>query len=113
MAMQALGHEALHASAMRAARGVVLFAAQSRTGKSTVAFGLSCRGYEQWSDDGVVFSVAEEGATAVPLPFDVRLRPQSADILGSAARPAVRCDGGVFQREPEPYRRHLPLEPHR
>ena len=58
MALQALGSEALHASAIQADGRVIAFAAVSQTGKSTVAYGLSRRGYEQWADDGVVLEVA-------------------------------------------------------
>lgn len=82
MALQAFGHEALHASAIVVpATGVCVFAADSETGKSTIAYGLRQRGYRQWSDDGVVFTVSDRGATALPLPFSVRLRPGSSAIV--------------------------------
>jgi len=82
MALQALGSEALHASAIQADGRVIAFAAVSHTGKSTVAYGLSRRGYEQWADDGVVLEVGGGRALAVPLPFDVRLRPESSGMFG-------------------------------
>jgi hypothetical protein len=82
MALQALGHEALHASAVLTEGGVIAFAAASQTGKSTVAFGLSRRGYQQWADDGVAFKISGGQALAVPLPFDVRLRPESSGMFG-------------------------------
>ena len=82
MALQALGSEALHASAIEADGRVIAFAAVSQTGKSTVAYGLSRRGYEQWADDGVVLEVGGGRALAVPLPFDVRLRPESSGMFG-------------------------------
>lgn len=94
MALQALGHEALHASAVVAASGVVAFAARSKTGKSTVAFALNRRGYQQWADDGVVLAVDGGRVVAVPLPFDVRLRPEASGMFG--------FDASKFHRfEPE------------
>jgi len=85
MALQAFGFEAMHASAVAEDRGVVVFAARSGTGKSTIAFGLSRRGYRQWSDDAVVFHSSSDGPIAAPLPFTVRLRPPSAALVGTAA----------------------------
>lgn len=82
MALQALGHEALHASAVVVSGRVMAFAARAHTGKSTVAYGLSRRGYPQWADDGVVVSVEGDTVQAIPLPFDVRLRPESSDAFG-------------------------------
>ena len=76
MALQVLGWEALHASAIVTDRGIVAFCAVSETGKSTVAFALRRRGFPQWSDDGLVFRTGG-GVTAVPLPFEARLRPES------------------------------------
>jgi len=76
MALQVLGWEALHASAIVTASGIVAFCAVSETGKSTVAFALRRRGFPQWSDDGLVFRT-DGGVIAVPLPFEARLRPES------------------------------------
>jgi hypothetical protein len=73
--LQVLGFEALHASAIVSGGGVVVFAGRSKVGKSTLAFGLSGRGFRQWSDDAVVFRMAGDTPEAVPLPFTVRLRP--------------------------------------
>ena len=82
MAIQALGGEALHASAVVAREGVVAFAARARTGKSTLAYGLSRRGFGQWADDAVALRVAGGQVMTVPLPFEVRLRPESAALFG-------------------------------
>ena len=82
MALQALGHEALHASGVLAPSGVVAFAARAHSGKSTFAYGLSRRGFPQWADDGVVVEVEEGRVRAVPLPFDVRLRAESSGAFG-------------------------------
>ena len=47
------GWEALHASAVLSPQGVVAFCAGSGTGKSTIARGLSERGYQLCADDAV------------------------------------------------------------
>jgi hypothetical protein len=82
MALQVLGWEALHASAIVTSEGVVAFCAVSETGKSTLAFGLRRLGFPQWSDDGVVFRVADQRPLAEPLPFEARLRPESRTLFG-------------------------------
>ena len=84
MALQALGWEALHASAIVCRSGVVAFCAASETGKSTIAFALRRRGYPQWSDDGVVFRTERGVAVTIPLPFEVRLRRPSREIFADA-----------------------------
>jgi hypothetical protein len=120
MALQALGREALHASAVLSPAGVVAFAARSHTGKSTVAYGLSRRGFPQWADDGVVLEIEMQTARAVPLPFDVRLRAESSGAFGLdearearfrqfAPEHAVKADEGtaplaaivLLERDPE------------
>ena len=82
MATQALGREALHASGVLTAAGVVAFAARSHTGKSTLAYGLSRRGFVQWADDGVAFDVSGGGVSTFPMPFHVRLRAESSRLVG-------------------------------
>ena len=82
MAMQALGREALHASGILTASGVVAFAARSHSGKSTLAYALSRRGFPQWADDGVALDVSPGRVTSIPLPFQVRLRPESSRLFG-------------------------------
>lgn len=77
--LQSQGAEILHASAVSTAQGVIAFCARSETGKSTLAFGLSKRGYPLWADDAVMFRV-QEAVTAIQLPFSVRLRKPSADF---------------------------------
>ena len=79
------GLEALHASAVTTARGVIAFCARSGTGKSTLACALRARGFGQWADDAVVFQSEDDGAiTAMPLPFSVRLDEQSREYAGAA-----------------------------
>ena len=106
MAMQVLGWEALHASAVVSQHGIVAFCASSETGKSTVAYGLRQRGFAQWSDDAVVFQTERTSACAVPLPFQVRLRPASHYIFGRRyASPSTRQEntaGEQIHTEPLP-----------
>lgn len=92
MALQALGREALHASAVLSPRGVVAFCAQSQTGKSTLAFGLARRGYSQWADDAVVIEMRNGSPVALPLPFRVRLRQPAASFYD---QPDNRGSGSV------------------
>lgn len=82
MALQVLGYEVLHASAVRGPHGVVALCAISETGKSTIAYGLSTRGHELWADDAVAFGLSAQGAQALPLPFSLRLRDTSAAYYG-------------------------------
>jgi hypothetical protein len=83
IALQALGAEALHASAVHTPRGVVGFFATSETGKSTLAFELAKRGHAQWSDDSLVFDTEFVDATVVRLPFRARVR-------GDTSQPRTR-----------------------
>jgi hypothetical protein len=82
MALQALGGEALHASGVLGPSGVVALCGDSGVGKSTLACALSARGHLLWADDAVAFEVANAGVVAVPLPFRINLRPESAAALG-------------------------------
>ena len=81
-ALQFFGREVLHASAVVVKGKVVAFSAYSKTGKSTVAFALAQRGYEPWADDALAFETGPEGARTLPLPFAVRLRPESREHFG-------------------------------
>ncbi|HYR76605.1 MAG TPA: hypothetical protein VEM96_12270 [Pyrinomonadaceae bacterium] len=81
MALQVSGREVLHASAVRSSAGVAALCGLSETGKSTIAFGLSRRGYPLWADDAVVFEVSGHGAQAVSLPFNMRLRQAAATLF--------------------------------
>jgi hypothetical protein len=96
MAVQALGGEALHASGVIGPQGIVALCGKSGTGKSTLARAIGARGHELWADDAVAFEIANAGVVAIPLPFRVNLRPESAEVLGdggvvgSAERPSTR-----------------------
>jgi len=87
MALQVRGHEVLHASAVLTPQGVVALCAVSGTGKSTTALGLSRQGWPLWADDAVAFEASESGVAAVPLPFDIRLRPEAATFFSRDSAP--------------------------
>jgi hypothetical protein len=78
MALQVCGREVLHSSAIRSSAGVTALCGLSEVGKSTLAYGLSRRGYSLWADDTVAFEISENGSSSILLPFHVRLRPASA-----------------------------------
>jgi hypothetical protein len=82
MALQARGRQVLHASGVLGPKGVVALCAVSETGKSTLAFGLGSRGFQPWADDAVAFELTDDGVVALPLPFTLRLRPESAAFFG-------------------------------
>ncbi|MBN2303395.1 MAG: hypothetical protein JXQ72_02885 [Anaerolineae bacterium] len=82
LVLQVRGSEVLHASAVIMPAGVVAFGAISETGKSTLAYAFSQRGYEQWADDAVLFSIDGGSAHTTQLPFAIRLRPESASFFG-------------------------------
>jgi hypothetical protein len=77
LAFQARGTEVLHASAVHTSRGIVALCAVSGTGKSTLAVGLSQRGYRVWADDAVAVATTGERVMALPFPFTLRLRPDA------------------------------------
>jgi hypothetical protein len=102
-ALQALGHEVLHASGVITPRGVVAFCANRRVGKSTMGYALSTRGYPLWADDAVALEFQHRSIESPFLPFRLRLRPPSASFFGSDARgavPAAYDDRGPEQRAP-------------
>jgi hypothetical protein len=82
MALQVVGKEALHASGIQTERGTIAFCATSESGKSTIAYGLSRRGYRLWSDDAVVFEISDRVVSTLLLPFRIRLRPAAAQYFG-------------------------------
>jgi hypothetical protein len=86
LALQAQGHEVLHASAVRTPDGVLALCAVAGTGKSTLACALSRRGHRLWADDAVCLELAGRGVQVSPLPFTLRLRPASAAFFGGAPR---------------------------
>lgn len=99
LVVQARGGEVLHASGVLMPLGVVALCGASKSGKSTIAYGLHRRGYRLWADDAVALEVTERAITAVPLPFDVRLRPATAALFGLGER-AARLAGSGDPSEP-------------
>ncbi len=103
---QSLGLEALHASAILTSRGVAAFCASAETGKSTLAYALSRRGYPLWADDAVAYEMAGGCPRAIPLPFRIHLRPPSASLLGHDDAAPPRSPGwdwaGEVETEPAP-----------
>lgn len=79
--------EALHASGIRAAGGVVALCARAGTGKSTLATKLEQRGYGVWADDVVVWAPSETAAMSLPLPF----RPRLTNTVSRSARRLTRA----------------------
>ena len=108
LVVQARGGEVLHASGVLTSRGVVALCGASKSGKSTVAYGLHRRGYRLWADDAVAIEVTEPAITALPLPFDVRLLPATAALFG-LGEGAVRLTGPGDSSEPME-RARAPLE---
>ena len=102
MVLQASGTEVLHASAVHT-RGVVALCGTSGVGKSTIAFALSRRGYRLWADDAVAIDLSGGSFVALPLPFEMRLRPRAAAFFGFE-RQAVGASsaGPMDQVDPSP-----------
>jgi len=90
IALQALGYQTLHASAVLSPSGAVAFCGASGSGKSTIAYGFSHLGMPQLADDSVVLSLSEAGVQVHTLPFEPRLRPSAVSALGPGGpRPAA------------------------
>jgi hypothetical protein len=82
IALHIHGTQVLHASAILTRFGVAAFCAMSETGKSTIAFALSQRGYHQWADDAVPFKIRNRRVDALPFIFDRRIHSKTAAHLG-------------------------------
>lgn len=104
IALQATGQEVLHASAVQTPKGVIALCAVSETGKSTIAYGLSQRGYPLWADDAVLWEIFDKSVQVIPLPFKIRLRPASAAYFGhdknGAYSPISRDSADLVKGEP-------------
>jgi hypothetical protein len=101
LALQALGTEVLHASAVLTPGGVVAFCAVSGVGKSTIAFALSRRGYTHWADDSVAMDASGPRIRAIPIPFRVRLKNEAAEYF-RAELESVPQDTLAFCADSEP-----------
>jgi hypothetical protein len=88
LALQASGYEALHASAVRLEDGVAAFCGFSGAGKSTIAYGLSRRGYALWGDDAVVFA-PQDDVVCFQVPFTLSVRDPARSFFGAPEAGAV------------------------
>ena len=79
IALQLHGPQVLHGSAVLTDNGVVALCGRASAGKSTMAFAMHQRGHVLWADDAVAFCVLGDRVEAKPLPFRMRLRPESAN----------------------------------
>ena len=97
MALQVGGREVIHASAVMTAAGVVGFCAVSMTGKSTLAYELSRRGYGLWGDDALAFDTTSTSIEALALPFQLQLREPYDDEspATTSARAGSRSEASV------------------
>ncbi|HXA97936.1 MAG TPA: hypothetical protein VN323_20410, partial [Candidatus Dormibacteraeota bacterium] len=98
--LPALGTEVLHASAVIGAAGVAAFCGPSGTGKSTIAVALARRGYSLWADDAVAVDTDASVPTAIRLPFTVRLRSDSARLLGAERERQPAATAAPVDRQP-------------
>lgn len=96
IAVQSLGFEVLHAGAVLSHGGVVAFCGASGSGKSTIAYALAQRGYSLFADDALAFEGPPDRLRALPLPFELRLRPLALahfGLNGAAPEPADHVSG--------------------
>lgn len=98
--MQVRGSETLHASAVTGSRGALAFCGQRGAGKSTVAYGLSRRGFAQHADDTLVLTIGSNEVTTLPLPFAPRLRPAAAEFFEDPTGGQSLSMGGTPAPEP-------------
>jgi predicted ATPase len=74
----------------------------SGAGKSTLAVGLARRGYVIWADDAVAIDTARVRPTAMPLPFTIRLRSDSARFFSREGKPDASPVAAPLRAEPAP-----------
>lgn len=83
--LQALGRQALHASAVLGTDGVFAFCGVGRSGKSTLAYALGRDGFRQVADDALVIEPTGSIIRAHLLPFTPGLRQPSRQHFDSWA----------------------------
>jgi hypothetical protein len=87
------GHELIHASAVQGPNGIVGFCGEAGTGKSTLAYGLSTRGFALWADDALALELGN-APRAFVVPFAPRLRPATLKFFdATSSRPVPRAEG--------------------
>jgi hypothetical protein len=82
--LQALGAEALHASAVLGPFGAVAFCGSSGAGKSTLAYALARGGWTQIADDHLAIEVDGGTPYVRPLSFQPKLRPPTLQQFGAS-----------------------------
>jgi hypothetical protein len=90
LVLAALGHQVLHGSAVLMPAGVVALCAPSGVGKSTLAYGFARRGLWAVADDAVALKPSTPVPLLIPLPFALRLRPQSRAHFSAGGELAAR-----------------------
>lgn len=83
LAIAASGEIVLHASAVEADDGAVVFAGEAGSGKSTLAAALAAAGANVIADDAVLLDVRNDDAWAVPSYPGLRLWPDAAERFGA------------------------------
>ena len=99
MAVQVvLGRQPLHASAVIMPEiGALAFAGVTQSGKTTLAYGLSRRGYPMWADDILaVEAFGIHGVSTLRLPYQLNLRAPSAAYFEGMTETAVARAGADF-----------------
>ena len=99
MAVQVvLERQPLHASAVVVPGiGAVAFAGVTHSGKTTLAYGLSRRGFPMWADDILAIDAfGVEGVSTIRLPYRLNLRAPSAAYFEG------RPETGVARGEQDP-----------
>jgi hypothetical protein len=102
LALQLHGVQVLHASAVLVGGVVVACCGPSGAGKSTLAYAMARRRHEPWADDAVAFATTGPTVTATPLPFRIRLRPQSAAWFDDLAQLKGAEHAAPWQCGPRP-----------
>ena len=91
--LQAVGKQALHASAVVGPSGTIAFCGNAGSGKSTLGFAMRQAGYRQLSDDALVLQLEGDRVSVCPLPFASSLRPASRLHFGYSDQiPTPRVD---------------------
>jgi len=82
------GYQVIHASAVAHLNSskVVAFVGSTGTGKSTFAYALGKRtGWQQINDDGVAFLPCQNSVKLLPIPNEIRLRPESVAYFNNSS----------------------------
>jgi hypothetical protein len=96
LALQVVGFEVLHASAVLRRDKVFAFCGVSGTGKSTIAYGLSQRSCTLWGDDALVFDAdGPSGVRCFQLPYVAQLREPTRNFFAVTEDAPTVGDEGI------------------